>query len=60
MDRNAYVIWEKKGSTSMEDRVHEKLSQILSSHQPPELPMGVKEKIQTIIARAEARCQTAT
>jgi trimethylamine--corrinoid protein Co-methyltransferase len=60
MDRNAYVIWEKKGSTSMEDRVHEKLSQILSSHQPPELPMGVKEKIQTILARAEARCQTAT
>jgi trimethylamine--corrinoid protein Co-methyltransferase len=55
MDRNAYAIWEKNGSKSMEDRVHEKLSQILSSHQPPELPTGVEDKIHSILTRAEAR-----
>ena len=58
MDRNAYAIWEKNGSKSMEDRVHEKLGQILSSHQPPELPAGVEDKIQSILARAEARCRS--
>jgi trimethylamine--corrinoid protein Co-methyltransferase len=58
MDRNAYAIWEKNGSKSMEDRVHEKLGQILSSHQPPELPAGVEDKIQSILVRAEARCRS--
>ncbi|MBN1147755.1 MAG: trimethylamine methyltransferase family protein [Anaerolineales bacterium] len=55
VDRDAYVIWEKKGSQSMEARVGERLRQILATHQPPPLSQEAQDKIQAILAAAEQR-----
>lgn len=55
LDRNPYVIWEQKGSKSLEERVSEKLRKILATHQPPPLPDGAAEAIQALLAQAEKR-----
>jgi len=55
LDRNAYIIWDQKGHTSMEERVNAKLQDILATHQPPALPEGVLEEIKAILSAAEAR-----
>lgn len=55
MDRNAYPIWEQKGQLNTEQRVQQRLAQILSSHQPPPLAPAVQERIQVILSAAEAR-----
>ena len=55
LDRNAYVIWEQKGSKSTFQRLNERVRGILAKHQPPELPPGVTQKIQSILEVAERR-----
>ncbi|MEW5867818.1 MAG: trimethylamine methyltransferase family protein [Chloroflexota bacterium] len=55
MDRNAYTIWEKKGSKSARQRVQEKLGRILDEHQPLPLPEGAAEQIERILQAAEGR-----
>lgn len=55
IDRNAFINWEKKGARSMEQRINDRLKQILATHQPPSLPAGVEEKIQAILSAAEKR-----
>jgi trimethylamine--corrinoid protein Co-methyltransferase len=55
LDRNAYSIWEKKGSRTTEQLVAEKLQKILATHKPTPLPDGVPEMIETILSEAEAR-----
>lgn len=56
LSREAWVQWEKKGSKSMEQRVAERLRQILATHQPPPLPAGAEQEIQSILEAAEERC----
>ena len=55
LDRNPFVIWEQKGSKSLEDRVNDKLRKILSTHQSPPLPDGAAEAIQALLVQAEGR-----
>lgn len=55
MDRNAYIIWEQKGSKSMEMRVSERLNAILTSHNPPGLDPSTQEQILSILEAAEKR-----
>jgi trimethylamine--corrinoid protein Co-methyltransferase len=54
-DREPYVLWQSKGGQSMEERVQEKLHQILAEHQPPPLVPEVVEKIETLLEQAELR-----
>jgi trimethylamine--corrinoid protein Co-methyltransferase len=55
LDRNPYLSWDKKGRKSMETRVAEKLQGILNTYQPQPLAPGVSERIEAILAEAEAR-----
>jgi len=50
LDRQNYPAWEKGGSLTMEERLQEEASKILSSHQPDSKPGEVLEKIDNIIA----------
>jgi trimethylamine--corrinoid protein Co-methyltransferase len=54
-DRDAWVNWEAAGSPVMYDRIRARLREILDTHQPPPLPEGASEKIEAILAQAEAR-----
>lgn len=55
LDRNAYVIWEQKGSRSMETRVRERVKMILTSHEPPALAPDITQQIIHILEAAENR-----
>jgi trimethylamine--corrinoid protein Co-methyltransferase len=54
-DRDPYVIWEGKGGRSMEERVKDKLDQILVSHLPLPLAPDVQAAIKDILEKAENR-----
>ena len=58
LDRDAYTLWEKKGAKSMEQRVHERLANILETHIPTPLPEGVDAKILSILREAERRSKS--
>jgi trimethylamine--corrinoid protein Co-methyltransferase len=55
MERNAYTIWEKKGSQSTGELVWKKLQNILNTHQPAPLQPQAVEKIEMILREAEVR-----
>ena len=55
IDRSKVDDWEAAGSKTLGDRVQEKLTEILDTSQPPELPEGVPAQIEEILAAAEAR-----
>jgi len=54
-DRNAHVVWERNGSKSMDERLHERLLAILEKHTMPSIAEGSLTEIQSIIESAEAR-----
>jgi trimethylamine---corrinoid protein Co-methyltransferase len=58
LDRYPHAIWESKGKVSLEEKVQEKVRQILTSHQPGALPEGAGSKIAAILAEAEDRLKT--
>jgi trimethylamine--corrinoid protein Co-methyltransferase len=55
MDRQRWVSWQTMGATTMNDRIKARLHQIMTTHTPPPLPPGAAEKIQAVLAAAEAR-----
>lgn len=55
LDRNAYSVWQKKGSKNTEQVVLEKLNKILTNHLPSPLQEGVSDQINTILIAAEIR-----
>ncbi|MEI7845274.1 MAG: trimethylamine methyltransferase family protein [Chloroflexota bacterium] len=55
LDRNAYNIWQKKGSKNTEQILLEKLNKILSTHLPGPLPESASEQINAILSAAELR-----
>ncbi|HMM07371.1 MAG TPA: trimethylamine methyltransferase family protein [Clostridiales bacterium] len=57
IDRYGYATWEAKGSKNMTERANEKVRAILDSHQPAPLTEEIKNAIDVILARAEARAK---
>ena len=55
MDREPWINWQTAGSQTMLDRIQAKLQEILATHQPPPLPVGVAERIEAILREAEER-----
>jgi trimethylamine:corrinoid methyltransferase-like protein len=55
MERGPYSLWEEEGAKSLSKRTQEKLTRILSTHQPPELPAEVIAQIDQIVGEVEAR-----
>ena len=55
MDRDPWVNWEAASSLTMHDRIQARVREILATHEPPPLPEGTAEKIETILEAAEAR-----
>ncbi|MBL7064846.1 MAG: trimethylamine methyltransferase family protein [Anaerolineae bacterium] len=55
MDRDPWVNWEAAGSPTMPDRIQARVREILATHEPPPLPEGAAEKIETILEAAEVR-----
>ncbi|ATW26369.1 trimethylamine methyltransferase family protein [Candidatus Formimonas warabiya] len=53
--RAIYDAWQKDGGKTMQDKAYEKVQRILSEHKPKPLEQSKKEKIDAILARAEAR-----
>ncbi len=55
MDRTRWQDWQAGGGLSMLERVQGFLDEILPNHQTVPLPPNVREQIETILAKAEAR-----
>jgi trimethylamine---corrinoid protein Co-methyltransferase len=55
IDRQPWEGWEAAGRPSMLDKIQAKIRTILATHQPIPLPPGAAERIEGILATAEAR-----
>jgi len=54
IDKNPYSIWQKRGSTTMEQRAAKMVDDILAKHQPEALPVGIQQAVHQIILREQA------
>lgn len=54
LDKNPHSVWERRGSTTMEQRASKMVDKILSTHQVEPLPAGVQQAIHQVIAREQA------
>lgn len=52
MDRQPWDGWQAAGARTMEDRIRERLREILASHKPPPLPSGAAAEIEAILRAA--------
>lgn len=50
--RDAYEVWQTKGSTSFEDRIGERLNIILEKHQPAPIDPALDREITLIVEKA--------
>jgi trimethylamine--corrinoid protein Co-methyltransferase len=55
IDRNMRGRWEERGATTMTERAETRLRHILDTHQPPELPPAVRQRIRDLVNEAEDR-----
>jgi len=55
MDRDHHAIWAQKGGKSMEERVVQRLHQILETHQPQPLSPIARQQIASILAEITAQ-----
>ena len=55
IDKNPFSVWEKRGSTSMEERAAKYVDHVLSSHKPEPLPADVQKAIKEIVQREQTR-----
>lgn len=53
IDRTRYGTWKAAGAKTMGDRVHERVREILATHEPPALPGDVNAGIDRILAAAD-------
>jgi trimethylamine--corrinoid protein Co-methyltransferase len=54
IDRQQYDNWFIQGAKTLEQRAAERVTKILTEHQPEPLPKGVAQAVQAIVQRAEA------
>ncbi len=59
-DRNPYTVWERNGSKSTDERLHERVLTILDKSHALPLPEGYPEEIQRILEKAEERYHIST
>lgn len=52
-DRFARTIWEKRGSKDIVERAHEKVQEILKTHQPEPLDEDIKKQLRQIREKAQ-------
>jgi len=55
IDKNPFSVWQKRGSTSMEQRAAKMVDDILTKHQPQPLPEEVQKAIQDVVLGEQAR-----
>jgi trimethylamine---corrinoid protein Co-methyltransferase len=55
IDKNPFSVWQKRGSTSMEERASKFVDDILSSHKVEPLPADVQKAIKEIVQREQTR-----
>lgn len=55
MDRNKYSTWQAAGSKRLGDRVRQRVTEILATHQVPPLPETVEAGIDRLLALADQR-----
>lgn len=54
-DKHPYSVWEKRGSTSMEQRAAKMVENLLSEHQPEPLPPEIQSALKQIVQREQER-----
>lgn len=54
-DASPYATWQKAGSKSVVERAKERVSEIFSSHKPPEMDPDLKRKIHEVVEEGEKR-----
>jgi trimethylamine--corrinoid protein Co-methyltransferase len=59
MDRQAWILWEAAGAQTMQDRIRQRLHQILATYKPLPLPDGAALRIKEILDAAEERAKNA-
>jgi trimethylamine--corrinoid protein Co-methyltransferase len=57
-DRNPYPKWESKGGLSMEERVGVRLTNIMNTHSPPQVPPELHRKISLVLESEEIRVKS--
>ena len=55
IDKNPFSVWQKRGSTSMEQRASKMVDDILAKHEPPPLSEGIQKAIHAVVMREQAR-----
>jgi trimethylamine--corrinoid protein Co-methyltransferase len=53
-ERDTYDSWIRKGGKTLVERAADKVDRILSEHEPESLPPRIKDKLRTIVSRANA------
>ena len=53
LDRQNYHTWKENGARTMEQRIKEKIRDILANHDPKPLPENVRAKIRQIREKSE-------
>jgi trimethylamine--corrinoid protein Co-methyltransferase len=60
IDKNPFSVWEKRGSTTMEQRAAKMVDTLLEKHQPQPLSEDVQKAIHQIVEREQANIQSIT
>jgi trimethylamine--corrinoid protein Co-methyltransferase len=55
LDRDSRTAWEARGSKSLQQRIREKVIDVLENYQPAPLPADREQRLQEILDRAEQR-----
>jgi trimethylamine--corrinoid protein Co-methyltransferase len=55
VDKNPFSVWQKRGSTSMEERASKFVDTILSSHKAEPLPADIQKAVKEIVQREQSR-----
>jgi trimethylamine--corrinoid protein Co-methyltransferase len=55
LDRQSWFLWEEGGQQTMHHRIRARLRKLLALHKPPPLASSAQDRIDEILAAAEAR-----
>jgi trimethylamine--corrinoid protein Co-methyltransferase len=52
-DKGGYAAWEKRGSTTMEERAAKMIDDLLARHKPEPLPEDIQKAIHEVVLREQ-------